>query len=273
MGQFYSLITHLSGSVLHADSQTKYEEARQRQEEKAFGLGEIIGASPELLENLASRLFESDHAPYRTAFGRGLVSAAAQPRDVWQVLLEKLRDLETQSFDFCVLSGAFEELSKSDPKLTAEFLDAAADDELLKPNIVGLHPYARFSNDDFDRCLKVFEEFENSPHGFEVLFWGDRFQEIEYGKLVRLAKLMLQKNNGEFAFLEAMTMRLHDKQEGEDALGEELRRLAIRAAANHFLKDDPHPGGSGDYRLTEVVLAFRPVYSQFKMDHGFILGC
>lgn len=36
--------------------------------------------------------------------------------------------------------------------------------------------------------------------------------------------------------LEALTMRLHGKVKSEDILGEELRKIALRAAASHLTK-------------------------------------
>ena len=54
------------------------------------------------------------------------------------------------SFNSAVLEGALDELSKSDASLTANLLDDAASDSLLRPIIVRLHPYTGFSNDDFD---------------------------------------------------------------------------------------------------------------------------
>ena len=231
----------------------KYEDARVRLENRAFGYGEQVGKMPAMLQLLAMKLFDSNHAPNRMAFGRGLMSSSAKPRWTWDILIEALHSLESKLFNYSVLSGALEELSNLDKQLTFELLNEAADDELLKPIIVGLHPYSSFSEVDFDRCVNVFESIEGHVQGIERLFWQDEYLNVAYSKLVDLAKKLLFKANGDCVLLEALTMRLHGKVKSEDILGEELRKIALRAAASHLTKNDPEPGGLGDYRLTEVL--------------------
>jgi len=109
----------------------KREEACLRLESRAFKYGETIGATPALLDGFVARLFEQNYAPYQMAFGRGLMSGSVKPRETWLMLLGALRALDIKTFNYGVLSGALEELSKSDRPLVDSLLDEAASDNLL----------------------------------------------------------------------------------------------------------------------------------------------
>jgi hypothetical protein len=98
-------------------SPEKREEACLRLESRAFKYGETIGATPALLDGFVARLFEQNYAPYRMAFGRGLKSGSVKPRETWLMLLGALRALDIKIFNYGVLSGALDELSKSDRPL------------------------------------------------------------------------------------------------------------------------------------------------------------
>lgn len=98
-------------------SPEKREEACLKLENRAFKYGETIGATPALLDGFVARLFEQNYAPYRIAFGRGLMSGSVKPRETWLMLLGALRALDIKIFNYGVLSGALDELSKSDRPL------------------------------------------------------------------------------------------------------------------------------------------------------------
>ncbi len=209
--------------------------------------------TPGLLGDLAKKLFDSNHAPYRMAFGEGLISGSDNPRATWTTLTEALRSLETKSFDNSVLCGAQDQLSKSNRVLSRTLLDEAVSDDLLRRNIVGLHPYVDFDEEDFDRCMTAFDLLEENVRGFSELLWRDGYQCVALCKLVALAKKILDRDHGDFLLIDAFSMRLHGKPVDASPMDEELCRIALVAAASHLNKDDPNPGGGGDYRLTKIL--------------------
>ena len=54
-----------------------------------------------------------------------------------------------------------------------------------------------------------------------------------------------------------------------------VAKYVVRLSSDERLRLEDMIGTGRDaaYRLLEVVLVFRPVYSLFKVDHGFKSGC
>ncbi|MDA4845744.1 hypothetical protein [Hoeflea poritis] len=235
-----------------SDEPSKFEASLTRLSEKARVLGCRCRQSAGMLEEQAHRLFNPGYAPYLLPFGEGLMQCSSDFRSTWETLVEGLKSLDTKSFNYSVLCGALNEISKTDEALTAKLLDEAASDELLRPIIVLLHPQKSFSDQDFERCLAALRDTDN-PRGFEVLLWRDEYQDAGSARAEQLASVMVSKEGGKRSLLEGLSMRLHDKEDAEELFGKSLRSLALRAAAKHMLEHDNDPGGNSDYRLTKVL--------------------
>lgn len=237
------------------DDPQKYRQSEERQARQAFELGRVCHTEDGLLELIASELFETNHAPYRLNFGRGLVAGSPNARATWDQLVLALRNMEVEHFDFGLLRGALQEIGKTDRSLASQILDECAGDGLLQPCIIGLHPVEMFSELDFDRCVSVMKLTGQPQMGIGSFLWRTEYEVVSGKKLLAFAEEVLTADGGPSELLEAYSMKLHGKDKEADTLGLEHRRLGLVAATILIANSDSDPGGSKDYRMREVLRA------------------
>ncbi|WP_303293803.1 hypothetical protein [Marinobacter sp. ST-43] len=231
----------------------KYREAEKRLEAKALHLGEDFAASDHELDELGLNLFSDDWMPYRVAFGRGLARGANDQRVSWQRLVNQLKQQPEGNKNFAVFGGFIEEVDSVDPALAQELLDQCAQHNQLRNVLVGLHPSREFTETDLDRCVTLLDDPVIYPRMYGPILWRDEYAHLPEGRVLDLAQRLLSKPAGDDVILDALSMKLHDKEGAVDALGSALRLVGLQAAIQRLQRDHSDPGGSIDYDMERVV--------------------
>jgi len=236
----------------HEDT-NKYHEAEKRLEAKALRLGEDFAASDHELDELGPNLFSNDWMPYCTAFGRGLAKGAHDLRVGWQQLFDQLEHKPEANKNFAVFGGFIEEADSVDLALAQGLLDQCAQHPELRHVLVGLHPRREFSETDLDRCMALLDDPDTRPWMYGPILWRDGYANLSSDRVLDLAQQLLSIPNGDDVVLDALSMKLHGKDDAVDILGYDLRRVGLRAAIQRLQKDDRDPGGSMDYDMERVI--------------------
>ncbi|MEI7337697.1 MULTISPECIES: hypothetical protein [Pectobacterium] len=236
----------------HEDT-NRYTAARKRLEDKAFQLGRDFALSDHVLEELGSDLFSMGGMPYRAVFGRGLARGAHDLRVGWQRLVEQIEKQPDANKDFGVIGGFIEEVDSVDPSLAQKFLDQCAQHPELRQVLVGLHPWAKFTVNDLDRCMKHLDDPDIRPFMYEPILWRDQYANLPRVLLLDLAKRLLNKVSGDDVILDALSMKLHGKDESTDTLGADFRLIGLAAAIQRIQNSDRDQGGTIDYRMEQVI--------------------
>lgn len=237
------------------DDTNKYREAEERLTAKALRLGEDFAASDHKLDELGPNLFSNDWLPYLAAFGRGLAKGAHDLQVGWQQLIDQLEKQPEANKNFAVFGGFIEEVDSISPALTQELLDRCAQHAELRHVLVGLHSRREFTEIDLDRCMVLLDDPDTRPGMYGPILWRDEYAGLSRNRVLDLAQRLLTKPNGDDVVLDALSMKLHGKEEGVDTLGSNLRLVGLRAAIQRLQKDFSDPGGSMDYDMERVVSA------------------
>ncbi|EBV4964778.1 hypothetical protein LV724_001788 [Salmonella enterica] len=235
------------------DDTTAYSESVKRLESKAFLLGENLAASGHELRELGPNLFSYGGMPYRVAFGRGLAKGACNLRVGWQQLVEQVEVQSEINKDFAVFAGFIEEVDSIDPVLAQELLDQCSQHPELRQVLVGLHPRQKFTDSDLDRCMALLDAPDIRPFMYGPILWKEQYAHLPKGRVLDLAQRLLKKPNGDDVILEALSLRLHNKDKAVDTLGCDLRQTGLKAATLRFYRNDSDRGGSTDYKMERVV--------------------
>jgi hypothetical protein len=233
----------------------RFEEARKRMEARAVQLGENFAASSHELSELGPGLFSRDGMPYRAAFGRGLAKSALDLRIGWQKLKERLDQSSEANKDFAIFAGFIELVDSNVPALAKELLDQCVDHGELRQVLVGLHPRRQFTEADLDRCLALLDDPDTYPWMYGPILWRDDYADLPDRRIVDLAQRMLTKMHGDNVVLDALSMKLHGKDDTSDTLGPELRLVGLKAAIHRIGRDQNDSGGSIDHDMEQVVSA------------------
>ncbi|MFV1442728.1 hypothetical protein VXL85_10885 [Phaeobacter sp. JH60H1] len=254
------------------DDPQKYRKSAERQAKQAFELGRVCCSEEGLFDLIAGDLFEPIHAPYRQDFGRGLVAGSPNARATWDQLVIALRKTEVEHFSFDVLSGALQEIGKTNKSLASQILDECATDELLQPCIIRLHPFEDFNEVDFDRCLTVLKQAGQPQIGIGSFLWRSEYDVVSTQKMIELAEEILASEGGASELLEAYSMKLHGKDQEVDTLGLEHRRLGLISATQLIANSDSDPGGSKDYSMQKVLRACLSFEGNDKQKNALMDG-
>lgn len=243
----------LDADYSHDDTR-KHREANNRLAAKAIQLGEDFAASDHELAELGSNLFSNDYMTYRTVFGKGLAKGAHDLQVSWQQLVDLLELHPDTNKDLEVFAGFIEEADSLDSALAQELLDQCAQHTELRKVLVGLHPRREFTETDLDRCMALLDDPDIGPWMYGPILWRDEYANLPEGRVLDLAQRLLSKPNGDDAVLDALSMKLHGKEESVDALGSDLRQVGLRAAIQRLPIDRRDSGGwSSDYKMERVI--------------------
>lgn len=236
----------------HQDK-NKFRESGKRLEAKALQLGEDFAASDHELEELGPNLFSSDGMPYRVTFGMGLAKGCHDLRAIWQQLINQLEQQTKGGKDFAVFAGFIEQVHSDEPALAQELLDQCAQHSQLRNVLVGLHPLRKFTETDLDRCVALLDDPVIYPRMYGPILWRDEYAHLSECRVLDLAQRLLCQPNGDDVVLEALSMKLPDRDEAADTLGSALRRIGLKAAIQRLQGDHRDAGGSTDYSMERVV--------------------
>lgn len=233
----------------------KYDEARQRLEAKALQLGEEFAISGHKLDELGPNLFSNGWMPNTYAFGRGLAKGGHDLRAGWQQLVEQLEPLSEVGINVAVFGGFIKEMDAFEPYLVQELLDFCAQHPVLRHSLVYLHPWGKFTEVDLERCMMLLDDPDIDPNIYEPILWRDEYASLPRARILELAMRLLSKPGGSDVVLEALSMRLHDKDVMVDTLGPDFRQIGLRAAILNLPKDHNDPGGTRGYNMECVINA------------------
>ncbi|WP_429154006.1 hypothetical protein [Aeromonas media] len=233
----------------------KYDEARQRLEAKALQLGEEFAISGHKLDELGPNLFSNDWMPNIYAFGRGLAKGEHDLRSGWQQLVAQLEPLSGVGINVAVFGGFIKEVDAVESVLVQELLDFCAQHPVLRHALVYLHPWGKFSEFDLERCMMLLDEPDIPISMYEPILWRDEYAHLPKERLIELAIRLLSKPGGSDVVLEALSMRLHDKDVMVDTLGPDFRQIGLKAAIINLPKDHNDPGGARGYNMECVINA------------------
>ncbi|MCF5719817.1 hypothetical protein K3H30_19235 [Aeromonas veronii] len=233
----------------------KYDEARQRLEAKALQLGEEFAVSGHKLDELGPNLFSNGWMPNTYAFGRGLAKGGHDLRAGWQQLVEQLEPLSGVGINVAVFGGFIKEMDAFEPYLVQELLDFCAQHPVLRHSLVYLHPWGKFTEVDLERCMMLLDDPDIDPNIYEPILWRDEYASLPRARILELAMRLLSKPGGSDVVLEALSMRLHDKDVMVDTLGPDFRQIGLRAAILNLPKDHNDPGGTRGYNMECVINA------------------
>lgn len=236
----------------HNDT-NKHEEAQVRLEAKALQLGKDFAESDYELKELGSGLFSSDWMPYRVAFGKGLAKGAHDLRAGWQQLVDQLEQCQEDNKSFEVFGGFIEEVDSVDPELAQALLDQCAQHLELRRILVGLHPRRAFTETDLDRCMALLDDPETHAWMYTPILWQKAYADLPKARILDLAQRLLSKPNGDDVVLDALSMKLHGKEEAVDILGSALRLVGLRAAIQRLQRDHSNPSGIGEHHMECVI--------------------
>ena len=242
----------LDATFDHEDADS-YRKAEQRLRTNALQLGVDFATSGHELDELGINLFSTDHMPYRAAFGRGLAKGAHEQRVGWLQLVEHLKLQPEANKNFAVFRGFIEEVDSDDPALARELLDQCAQHPELRHELVDLHPCREFTERDLDRCIAILDDPDICPRMYEQILWREEFADLPGDRVLDLAQRLLSKPNGDDIVLNALSMKLHGKEEALDTLGPRLRLVGLRAAMQRLQRDQSDPNQSIDHHMERVV--------------------
>ncbi|MDF9722018.1 hypothetical protein P4S07_019850 [Serratia marcescens] len=90
---------------------------------------------------------------------------------------------------------------------------------------------------------------------YEPILWRDQYANLPRVRLLDLAKCLLNKVSGDDVILDALSMKLHGKDESTDTLGADFRLIGLAAAIQRIQNSDRDQGGIIDYRMEQVIHA------------------
>jgi len=232
-----------------------YKDSARRLADRARNLGAEFAASGRSLSELGERLFGRDSMSLVDAFGNGLAQGTPDIRAYWGKLIEYLDLVEQDVRNYAVFAGFIEAVDSADRTVAQELLDQCARHSELRKVLVGLHPIQSFTEQDLDRCISVLEYPDVNLRIYEALLWRQEYVHLPISSIYDLTSRILKLPLGDDIVLEALSMRLHKKDEYADILGLEFRKIGLKAAIQRFQRDDNDIGDSIDYALEKVVSA------------------
>ncbi len=239
----------------HHDGVDKYAQAEARISERITGLGEQFSNANWEFEQLGTQLFSTNGRPYGKAFGIGLAKGSHDLIGSWTAMVTALRESGLASFNCDVMSGFIEETRRINPGVNKQILDGCLDDPLLRPSIRILHSFHDFTEADLDRCMSALAYPEVGTWLFGDLLWREEFAALPAEKLLELAVMLLEKPNGDEAVLDALSMKLYDKDKTIDTLGSDLRRIGLIAATRRLGREGNGNTPSINHHMVRVTAA------------------
>lgn len=234
---------------------SKFPESSKRLETRAIGWGQDFALSNHELHELGSNLFSIDGMPYLAEFGMGLARGAHDLRISWQQLVEQVEKQPDINKNFGVFKGFLEEVDSVDPALAQCLLNQCAQHPVLRQALVDLHPRRQFTVNDLDRCMAHLDDPDIRLFMYGSIFWEEQYTNLPRVHVLDLAKRLLSKASGDGVLLNALSMKLHGKDESVDTLGSDFRSVGLAAAIQRIQKNHNDQENLIDDSMERVINA------------------
>lgn len=232
-----------------------YKDSARRLADRARNLGAEFAASGCSFSELGEQIFGQDLMSLVESFGKGLAQGTPDIRACWGKLIEYLDLVEQDVRNYAVFAGFIEAVDSADRTVAQELLDQCARHSELRKALVWLHAIQSFTEQDLDRCISVLECPDVNLRFYESLLWRQEYAHLSISSIYDLANRILNLPFGDDIVLEALSMKLHKKDEYADILGPEFRVIGLKAAIQRFQRYKNDSGDSIDYALEKVVSA------------------
>lgn len=237
------------------DTTDKYSKSEKRLADKAQLLGQEFARSSYMIDELGFNLFSVDWMPYRIAFGTGLAKGAYDQKIYWQSLVDELKKYPEINKNFTVFKGFIEEVDSVNRELAQEFLEQCARHNELRNDLVALHPQREFTVNDLNRCMTILDDPDINPIMYGPILWGKEYSDLPKECILDLTSRLLRKPNGDEIVLNALSVKLHGKDEIVDAFAPELVLIGLKTAISRLRRNNNDSSGTIDFKMERVVRA------------------
>ncbi|OOV86706.1 hypothetical protein [Oceanospirillum linum] len=230
-----------------------WDKPQEYLQDKALQLGNDFATSGIHLDELGFNIFSTGYIPHRTDFGRGLAKGSHDLKLTWRQLVDYLNLQPEAQMNYDIFAGFIEEVDVIDPALAQELLDQCCHHTKLKRVLVGLHPWSKFTEADLNRCMALLDDPEISPCIYDPILCRDTYASLPTYRVLNLAQKLLSKPSGDDVILHALCMKLSGKDEAQDVLGADWRKIGLQAAIQRLSRGHDNIGQMTKHYLESVV--------------------
>ena len=237
---------------LHDDE--RWDRARERASARAYGLGTLAAAEPEVLDELSKELFTMPGRPATIDFGRGLASRRKNLRALWDRLVAFLSLAGLEARDCGVLEGVFGVVHERDASLAQGILDEAVRDRVLRRYIVGLQLSIPVGSFRLRRLLQSLDFEDIEVRQFEYANWYLVAEQVGEPEVVDLMLKLLDKPGAVEIVLRILSNWLSQLKKNEHVPTRDLRRVGLLTSAKLLQGTTmEYDGGVTDFHLSAVL--------------------
>ena len=232
----------------------KWDKARDRAGARAYRLGTLVAAEPEVLDELSQEFFTAYGRPTTIDFGRGMASTCRDPRALWDRLVGCLEVAGDEARDCGVLEGVLKFVHERDEPLAQRILDEVVENCVLRKFMVEIQTSVPLDCTGLNRLHRSLDLGDMPMRQFEYLNWyflADKVGETGVGKLMLK---ILDKPGGAEIVLRGLSGWLRKLKRNEFEPSRVLKSVGLTASAK-LLRGDSinHNGGVTDVHLSEVL--------------------
>ena len=235
---------------LDPGSANSYRLAMEKKAGEAEHLGVEVAKDRAILEQLIPELLSSSANLW--AFGMGLAKGSADPRAVWNLLLDAISSAEPKPRDFGLLCGMIFQWNRSVPDFANELLDEA----LEKPPIAAYFPIIQsavtLDARGIKRLFRSLELGHTPTHIYHNLALGRTTDQVPAVDLARFILALAQASDGLNVALHILGMQFFCDKSDKKVHAPELIRAGQKLLTEfRFDQKDQQE----DFELQQVVTA------------------
>lgn len=212
-------------------------------------LGYEVGSQIEIFNELLPELLSCQNGIRIFDFGQGLVLGCSDPRYIWHIMLQSLREIPVPNRNYQLLRGFLNCLSESHGSLCDELLDEAVTDEILSAVFPLLQTSVEITERGFNRLNQALE-LERAPIWlYGNLANGRSIDSLTEDDFCELLYLILSKSGGNRVACGIFHMKIYNKKQEDlsvstTSLG---RQLVLEASFSQNLDSQM------EYELADII--------------------